>query len=67
MKLIKTKIPGPKIIKSKIFKDRRGFLRETYKNDLFSKINFPFDVMSYSKKMFLEDYIYKQNHLRLRL
>ena len=50
MKLIKTKIPGPKIIKSKIFKDRRGFLRETYKNDLFSKINFPFDVMSYSKK-----------------
>ena len=53
MKLIKTKIPGPKIIKSKIFKDRRGFLRETYKNDLFSKINFPFDVMSYSKKKVL--------------
>ena len=50
MKLLKTKIPGPKLIKSQIFKDSRGFLRETFRNDLFDKINFPFDVMSYSKK-----------------
>ena len=50
MKLLKTKITGPKIIKSKIFKDNRGFLRETFRNNLLNKINFPFDVMSFSKK-----------------
>ena len=50
MKLLKIKINGPKIIKSKIFKDKRGFLRETFRNNLFKEKNFPFDVMSYSKK-----------------
>ena len=50
MKLIKTKIEGPKIIKSKIFYDKRGYLKETYKANLFQNLNFPFDVMSYSKK-----------------
>ena len=50
MKLIKTKIPGPLIIRSKIFTDKRGYLRETFKNNLFLKKIFPFDVMSCSKK-----------------
>ena len=50
MKLLKTKINGPKIIKTHIFKDRRGFLREVYKKNILYNINFPFDVMSYSKK-----------------
>ena len=50
MKLLKTKIPGPLIIKSTIFKDRRGYLRETFRNNLFNKIRFPFDVISFSKK-----------------
>ncbi len=50
MKLIKTKISGPKLIKSKIFKDKRGYLRETYKGSLIKKEKFPFDVMSFSKK-----------------
>ena len=50
MKLLKTKIPGPLFIKSQIFKDKRGYLRETFRNNLFNKIKFPFDVMSYSKK-----------------
>ena len=50
MKLLKTKIIGPKIIKSKIFKDRRGFLKETYRKNILNNIDFPFDVMSYSKK-----------------
>ena len=49
MKLIKTKINGPKIIKTKIFRDRRGYLKETFKHNLFNQ-NFPCDVMSYSKK-----------------
>ena len=52
MKLIKTKIPGPLIIRSKIFTDKRGYLRETFKNNLFGKKIFPFDVMSCSKKCF---------------
>ena len=50
MKLLKTNINGPKIIKSKIFFDKRGYLRETFKNSLTKNLNFPFDVMSFSKK-----------------
>jgi dTDP-4-dehydrorhamnose 3,5-epimerase len=50
MKLLKTKITGPKIIQTKIFKDKRGFLKEVYRNTLIKNINFPFDVMSFSKK-----------------
>ena len=50
MKIIKTKIPGPLIIKSNIFTDKRGYLRETFRNNLFYNKRFPFDVMSFSKK-----------------
>jgi len=50
MKLLKTEIPGPLFIKSQIFKDKRGYLRETFRNNLLNKIKFPFDVMSFSKK-----------------
>ena len=50
MKLIKTKIDGPKILKTKIFKDSRGFLKETFKKNILNNKEFPFDVMSYSKK-----------------
>lgn len=53
MKLIKTKIKGPLIIKSVRFDDNRGYLRETFRNNLFKKKTFPFDVMSASKKMVL--------------
>ena len=50
MKLLKTKINGPKIIKTKIFTDKRGFLKEVYKKNILYNIDFPFDVMSFSKK-----------------
>ena len=50
MKLIKTRVNGPKIIKTKIYKDGRGFLKETFKKNLLNNKEFPFDVMSYSKK-----------------
>ena len=50
MKLVNTKIKGLKIIKSNVFKDKRGFLRETYQKRIVSKKDFPFDVMSSSKK-----------------
>ncbi|MBD1174752.1 dTDP-4-dehydrorhamnose 3,5-epimerase [Pelagibacterales bacterium SAG-MED01] len=50
MKLLKTKLNGPKIIKSKLFYDKRGYLRETFRNHLTKDLDFPFDVMSFSKK-----------------
>tara|TARA_X000001036_G_scaffold252066_1_gene234653 strand:- start:614 stop:1135 length:522 start_codon:yes stop_codon:yes gene_type:complete len=50
MKLLSTKIKGPKLIKSKIFKDNRGYLRETFRKNLIQNQDFPFDVMSFSKK-----------------
>ena len=50
MKLLKTKLDGPKIIKSTIYNDKRGYLKETFKNNLLKSFKFPFDVMSYSKK-----------------
>jgi dTDP-4-dehydrorhamnose 3,5-epimerase len=50
MKLLKTKINGPVIIKSTIYNDKRGYLKETFRNYLFKNLKFPFDVMSYSKK-----------------
>ena len=53
MKLINTKIPGPLIIKTKIYNDKRGFLKETFRNNLFRNIKFPFDIMSSSNKKVL--------------
>mgnify|MGYP001340967096 CR=1 FL=1 len=50
MKLANTKIDGPKLLKSKIFRDNRGYLRETFKNNLLNSLKFPFDVMSFSKR-----------------
>ena len=49
MKLENLEIKGLKLIKSKIYRDRRGFLREVYKSKLLNEL-FLFDVMSYSKK-----------------
>ena len=49
MKLENLKIKGLKIIKSKIYRDKRGYLREIYKNKLLNQ-PFLFDVMSHSKK-----------------
>ena len=50
MKLIDTKIKGLKIIKSEIFNDKRGFLRETYRKNLLKNQDFPFDILSFSKR-----------------
>ena len=41
MKIIKTKIEDLLILKSQIFKDKRGALRETYRKRCF-KLQFPF-------------------------
>ena len=49
MKIIKTKIKDLLIIKKETFKDKRGFLRELYRENLLSK-KFIFEIISYSKK-----------------
>ena len=37
MKLIKTKIPDLLILKSQVFKDKRGFLKETFRENILKK------------------------------
>ena len=50
MQLISTKINDVKVVKTKIFKDKRGFLKETYRSNIIKNKIFPFDIMSSSKK-----------------
>ena len=50
MKLIKTKIKNLVLLKTTVYKDKRGFLKETFRKKILNK-NFPFDVMSYSKNV----------------
>lgn len=52
MKLVKTNLKGLFIIKTKIHKDNRGYLKEVYKFNLIKK-KFIFDIYSYSKKNIL--------------
>ena len=49
MKIIKTKIKGLLILKTSIFKDKRGFFKEVEKNKILKK-KFIFDCFSYTKK-----------------
>ena len=49
MKITKTKIKDLLIIKKETFKDKRGFLRELYRENLLSK-KFIFEIISYSRK-----------------
>jgi len=50
MKLLNTKLDGPKIIKTTIYKDSRGFFKEVYQKKVVRNLDFPFDIMSFSKK-----------------
>ena len=49
MKIIKTKIKDLVLVKSKVFRDNRGFFKEVESSKILKK-KFIFDVMSYSKK-----------------
>ena len=49
MKIISTKIKDLLILKSKNFRDNRGYLREIFRKDILNK-NFPFDLISCSNK-----------------
>ena len=50
MKIISTKFSGLKVIKSKIFKDTRGFFKEDFKKKFFREKKFIFGCTSSSKK-----------------
>mgnify|MGYP001214300968 FL=1 len=49
MEIIKTNFKGLKIYKKDNFKDKRGYTRELFKNNLIKK-QFPFELLSLSKK-----------------
>ena len=49
MKIIKTKIKDLVLLKTSIYKDKRGFFKEVEKNKILKK-KFVFDCFSYSKK-----------------
>ena len=66
MNLIKTKIKDLLILKSKIYKDNRGFLRETYKKDVLKK-DFPFDITSTSKKNVLRGLHFQKKYSQAKL
>ena len=67
MRLIKTKIPGPLIIKTDVYKDKRGFLKETFRNNFFTNIKFPFDIMSFSKKKVLRGLHIQTNNCQAKI
>ena len=50
MKLLNTNIKDLKIIKTKIFKDSRGFLKAIFQEKLIKNKKFIFNIMSFSKK-----------------
>ena len=49
MKVVDTKFYGLKLVKSKVYYDNRGVLKEAYKKSVLNK-NLPFDFYSTSKK-----------------
>jgi len=52
MKIIKTKIKDLLILKTNIYKDKRGFFKEIFREKILNK-KFIFDCLSYSKKNIL--------------
>ena len=66
MKLIKTKIKNLVLLKTTVYKDKRGFLKETFRKKILNK-NFPFDVMSYSKKNVLRGLHYQSKQPQAKL
>ena len=63
---IKTKFKDLFLLKSLKYKDSRGYFKEIIKEKLIKK-KFPFLVMSFSKKMLSEAFIYKIKILKVNL
>ena len=67
MKIIHTKFKDLKLIKTKIFKDQRGFFKEVFKNKVVQNDNFIFDCMSYSKKNVLRGLHFQKKNPQAKL
>ena len=67
MKVIHTKFKDLKLIKTKIFKDQRGFFKEVFKNKVEQNNNFVFDCMSYSKKNILRGLHFQKKNPQAKL
>ena len=67
MKIIHTKFKDLKLIKTKIFKDQRGFFKEVFKNKVVQNNNFIFDCMSYSKKNVLRGLHFQKKNPQAKL
>ena len=67
MKAIHTKFKDLKLIKTKIFKDQRGFFKEVFKNKVEQNNNFVFDCMSYSKKNILRGLHFQKKNPQAKL
>ena len=67
MKLLKTKISGLKLVKTNIYKDKRGFLKEIYRKKILKKDNFILDIMSTSKKNVLRGLHIQLNKMQTKL
>lgn len=67
MEILETKIKDLKIIKSYIHNDKRGFLREIYKKNIVGKTNFPFDIVTYSKKNVLRGLHFQSKHSQAKI
>ena len=66
MKIIKTKIKDLLILKSQIFKDNRGFLKETFRKNILKK-NFLFDLVSLSKKNVIRGLHFQKKYSQAKL
>ncbi len=67
MKTIKTKFKDLKLIKTKIFNDKRGFFKEVFQNKVEKNNNFVFDCMSYSKKNVLRGLHFQKKNSQTKL
>ena len=66
MKLKKTAIKDLVILKTQIFRDKRGFLKETYQKKILNR-NLIFDIMSSSKKNVLRGLHIQTKHSQGKL
>jgi len=64
---IKTKLEDLKLIKTKIFNDKRGFFKEVFQKRVEKNNNFIFDCMSYSKKNVLRGLHFQKKKSKAKL
>ena len=66
MKLVNTRFNGLKLIKGKTFYDKRGFLRETMRNNLLKGNKFIFWILSQSKKNTIRGLHIQKKHMQAK-